>query len=78
MSEAIRFKAQVFKVQSMIDGGLRLTLDLGEVTPETIIALFEAKRPGVLLEVAALAVVKQQENNAIPEGQKRKSEWAPA
>jgi len=55
----IRFQAQVFKIQTLIDGGLRLTLDLGAVTPETIIALFDAKQPGVMLEVAAVAVKEE-------------------
>ena len=54
--EAIRFQAQVFKVQTLIDGGLRLTLDLGAVDPAVIVALFEAKQPGVMLEVAAIAI----------------------
>lgn len=53
---AIRFQAQVFKVQSLIDGGLRLTLDLGNVAPEIIVALFDARLPGVILEVAAVAI----------------------
>lgn len=54
--EAIRFQAQVFKVQTLIDGGVRLTLDLGAGDSKTIVALFDAKQPGVLLEVAAVAV----------------------
>lgn len=53
--DAIRFQAIIFKIQTLIDGGLRLTLDLGVVTPETIIALFDAKQPGVMLDVAAVA-----------------------
>jgi len=56
---AIRFQAQIFKIQTLIDGGLRLTLDLGAVTPETIVALFDAKQPGVMLEVAAVAVQEE-------------------
>jgi hypothetical protein len=44
----------------MIDGGLRLTLDLGDVDPAVIVALFEAKQPGVILEVAAVAVNIEQ------------------
>jgi hypothetical protein len=55
--EAIRFQAQVFKVQTLIDGGVRLTLDLcAPVTPETIVALFDSKQPGIVLAVAALAI----------------------
>lgn len=58
MSEdgSIRFSAQVFKVQTLIDGGVRLTLDLGSVDPSVIVALFDARQPGVLLEVAAVAI----------------------
>ena len=53
---SIRFSAQVFKVQTLIDGGLRLTLDLGQVDPAVIVALFDARQPGVTLECAAVAV----------------------
>ena len=58
---AIRFSAQVFKVQTVIDGGLRLTLDLGPCDPLVIVQLFEAKQPGVILEVAAVAVNSEDE-----------------
>ena len=54
--DAICFQAQLVKVQTMADGGWRLTLDLGEVSPETLIALSNAKKPGVLLECACLAI----------------------
>jgi hypothetical protein len=59
MSEenAIRFSAQVFKIQTLIDGGLRLTLDLCmPFEDKTIVALFDAKQPGVILECAAVAI----------------------
>jgi hypothetical protein len=56
MDKAIRFQAQVFKVQTLIDGGLRLTLDLGAIDPSVIVALFDARQPGVMLEVAAVAI----------------------
>lgn len=53
----MRFAAQIAKVQTLVDGGIRLTLDLvAPVTPETIVALFDAKQPGVILECAAVAV----------------------
>ena len=60
---AFRFQAQVFKVQTVIDGGLRLTLDLGQVDPSVIVALFDAKQPGILLEVAAVAVSAENLTN---------------
>ena len=77
IEEAIRFQSQVFKLQTLIDGGWRLTLDLGIITPETITALSDARQPGIILEVAAVAVNidKQQESNAIQERRKRKSGW---
>jgi len=53
---AIRFQAQIFKIGTLIDGGLRLTLDLSAADSSVIVALFDAKQPGVLLEVAAVAV----------------------
>jgi hypothetical protein len=73
---AIRFTAQVNKVQTLVDGGMRLTLDinLSAIETKSILALIGAKQPGVLLEVAAIAVCieKQQENNnAFP----TRSEW---
>ena len=55
--KAITFQAQVFKVQTLIDGGLRLTLDLvAPVTPDTIVHLFDAKQPGVMLECACVVI----------------------
>jgi hypothetical protein len=56
MNDAIRFQATVAKVQTMIDGGVRLTLDLGVIEPDTLIALFNARQPGIILEVAAVAI----------------------
>lgn len=76
---AIRFGAQVFKVQSLVDGGIRLTLDLvSPVLPDTILQLFDAREPGIILECAAVAIEKQRENNAISEGKERKSRWQTA
>jgi hypothetical protein len=54
--EPIRFSAQVFKVQTTIDGGIRLTLDMGATDPNMVMALINAKRPGVLLECACIAI----------------------
>jgi len=70
--DAIRFQAQVFKVQTLIDGGLRLTLDIGQITPETIVALFDAKQPGIVLECAAVAI--QPEKVKSDRGKRRNTE----
>jgi hypothetical protein len=61
--QVIRFSAQVFKVATLIDGGLRLTLDLPASDPDVIVALFEAKQPGVTLEVAAVAITAETLKN---------------
>jgi hypothetical protein len=78
---AIRYQAQVSKIQTLIDGGMRLTLDLiSPIPPDTIVALFDAKQPGIILECASVPIEKQSENNkfAIRERSKRKSERTPA
>jgi hypothetical protein len=78
---AILYKAQVIKVQTMTDGAIRLTVDLVVPTNETVIALLDARQPGIILECAAVAIdiEKQKETtNAIQEGRKRQSKWTPA
>ena len=59
--DAIRFQAQVFKVSTLIDGGIRLTLDLSDSDTSTIMALINARQPGVMLEIAAVAVDVEKE-----------------
>ena len=44
MSDPIQFSAIVYKVQTLVDGGLRLTLDLPESAIEQAAALMECKR----------------------------------
>ena len=71
---AIRFQAQVIKLQTMADGGWRLTLDILEPSDiEARDALDRARRPGIILEVAAVAV-KQDENRIYAKVSTR-SEW---
>lgn len=52
----IRFTAQVVRVQTMADGGLRLILDLPETAIETATAMMQVKQAGAILEVAAIAI----------------------
>lgn len=55
--EALRFQATINKVQTLVDGGIRVSLDLvAPVAPETIVQLFDAKQPGIILEVAAVVI----------------------
>jgi hypothetical protein len=57
----IRFSAQIFKFQTLIDGGWRLTLD-GSGDPETVVKILQAKQPGIFLEVVALPVLQSITN----------------
>lgn len=58
---AIRFSAAVARVQTLADGGIRLTLDLPEDAVGIAAEMMEAKRAGAVLEVAALAIVRPNE-----------------
>lgn len=69
----IRFQAQIQKVQTLADGGLRLTLDLSEHEIETATKMMQCKVSGALLEVAAVPV-KQERNRDNAEVSTR-SEW---
>lgn len=48
---AIEFTAIVYKVQTLVDGGLRVTLDLPETAIAEVAALMEAKRQETSLKV---------------------------
>lgn len=80
MSEAIEFPAEIIKIQTMVDGAIRLTLDLPVGEIETASKLIEAKQRGAVLECAVIPVlqIQTEENGKIPERSKRKSEWASA
>lgn len=49
----IRFEAIVYKVQTLADGGIRLTLDMPETAIPQMAMLAETKREGVPLEFTA-------------------------
>lgn len=58
--DVIRFVAEVYKVQTLVDGGIRVTLDLPETDIEQMGALAQARRAGALLEVAAVPIVQEK------------------
>jgi hypothetical protein len=60
--EAIRFTAQVSRVTTLADGGIRLILDLSETEIEVAKLMMEARQRGALLEVAAVAVLQSLTN----------------
>lgn len=49
------FQATVYKVQTLIDGGLRITLDLPETAISQAAMLMECKREGIPLIIEARA-----------------------
>jgi len=52
----IKFTAVVSKVQTLADGGIRVTLDLSEQDIKQAGELMQAKQAGAILEVVALPV----------------------
>ena len=53
MSDAIEFNAQIFKIQTLADGGIRLTVDMQENT-EAAIKLIQAKQQGAYFVFAVV------------------------
>jgi hypothetical protein len=51
--DAIVFNAIVYKLQTLADGGIRLTLDLPETAIPQMAMLAETKREGIPLEFTA-------------------------
>lgn len=51
----IEFPAEVYKVQTLADGGLRLTFDLPETAIKQAAMLMECKREGIPLLVVCKA-----------------------
>lgn len=73
----IEFVAVVYKVQTLVDNGIRVTLDLSEDSILQMAQLAECQRFGAILEVCCKAADKQHGNTGKLETRaKRKSEWA--
>lgn len=53
MNEAITFPAIVYKVQTLVDGGVRVTLDLAEDCIPQMAMLAESRREGISLVFTA-------------------------
>ena len=53
MTEPIEFIAEVYKVQTISDGGVRVTLDLPETAIPQMAMLAECQRQGICLDVEA-------------------------
>ena len=70
MSEAIKCHAIVYKVQSLVDNGMRITLDLPETEIMQMAMFAECKRMGVVLEVSAYPMDANTSAGDTPDGKK--------
>ncbi len=55
MVDALRFDAVVYKISTLVDNGIRVTLDLPEQAIEAAAVLMAFKRDGVALKVTVEA-----------------------
>jgi hypothetical protein len=67
VSESITFPAQVVKVQTLADSGLRLTLDMPENEIVAFAWLAQCKRDGVALSITCQPFEKQIEDERTTE-----------
>ena len=78
MSE-ITFTAEVYKVQTLTDGGIRVTLNMSENETMVMAQLAECQRWGVVLQVTCITGLEQDgKTRDVATGAKRKSEWKAA
>ena len=78
--EPVTFSATVYKVQTLVDGGVRGVLDLPETAIMQMAQLAECQRFGVVLDVTCKTGRKQENGKEgnVAAGAKRKSEWTTA
>lgn len=76
MSEPIAFIASVYKVQTLVDGGIQVTLELPETAIMQAAMLMECKRLGIALDISCKTVEsKSTKDHDMGKGAKRKSKW---
>jgi hypothetical protein len=59
----LHFIAEVYKVQALVDGGLRVTLDLPESAIPAAAALMEAKRREHAVRVTVTVIRRKQDED---------------
>ena len=74
MSEPIKFTCAVYKVQTLVDHGIRVSLDLPESAIMQAAMLMECQRMAVVLEVNAVPVVQDTKNPDTADGKKGRPE----
>jgi len=64
--KVIKFNAQVSKVTTLADGGIRIVLDLPESDIETARQMMLVRQQGAFLEIAAVPVFTKPQQEASP------------
>ena len=59
--QLIKFKAEVIKIQTLADGGIRLTFDISEKDIDIATKLMQVKQAGAVLEIVAVPVTEKKE-----------------
>jgi hypothetical protein len=77
VDEAISFDATVYKVQTLVDMGLRVTFDLPENAVTQAAQMMELRRLGLPLRVVVEPVKQIESDGKIREGSIRKSKRTP-
>ena len=73
MSDPIEFQASIAKVQTLADGGIRLTLDLPETAVLQAAQLMEVRvRSAIVKASLAPVVIESREEQDVSEEQQRK------
>ena len=66
--QAIEFTAQVYKVQTLVDNGIRVTLDLAETETVIMAKLAECQRFGAVLQITAEVIQNNDRGNTKKRG----------
>jgi len=70
MSEPIRCMASVYKVQTLIDHGIRIALDLPESAIMQAAMFMECQRMGVVLDITAIPTIQDTTTADTSDGKK--------
>jgi hypothetical protein len=74
LSEPIKCIASVYKVQTLVDHGIRITLDLPESEIMQAAMFMECQRMAVILELQATPKITNISNAETPDGKKSRSD----
>jgi hypothetical protein len=58
----VEFQAEVYKVQTLVDNGIRITLNLSETAIIEAAQLMECQRLGIYLDITAVAHAQNKEH----------------